>query len=126
MVNTTYNSTDDMIDKLQQLKGKTKLNFYENISNFCDNVNIRMDEDPFAKNARGISKIYYEVLLLMKVLQTKLQVKIVKINYCDLYYNVIQNIKEKKIVDNQYEDDFIRLNDVIISNHYVGIKGREN
>ena len=67
MVNTTFNSTVDMSDKLQQLKGKTKLNFYENISNFCDNVNIRMDEDPFAKNARGISKIYYEVLLLMKV-----------------------------------------------------------
>ena len=28
MVNTKYNSTEDMINKLQQLKGKTKLNFY--------------------------------------------------------------------------------------------------
>ena len=34
-----------------------------------------MDEDPFAKNAQGISKIYHEVFLLMKLLQTKPQVK---------------------------------------------------
>ena len=33
MVNTTYNSTEDVIDKLQHLKGKTKLKFYKNISN---------------------------------------------------------------------------------------------
>ena len=33
MVNTTYNSTEDMINKLQQLKGKTKLKFYKFISN---------------------------------------------------------------------------------------------
>ena len=29
-------------------------------------MNIRMDEDPFAKIAQGINKIYHEVLLLMK------------------------------------------------------------
>ena len=29
MVNTTYSSTDDMIDKIQKLKGKTKLKFYK-------------------------------------------------------------------------------------------------
>ena len=34
MVNTTYNSTEDMINKLQQLKGKTKVKFYLNISNY--------------------------------------------------------------------------------------------
>ena len=66
MVITTYNSTEDMIDKLQQLKGKTNLKFYKNIRNFYDNMNIKMDEDPFAGNAQGISKIYHEVLLLMK------------------------------------------------------------
>ena len=32
---------------------------------------------------------------------------------------------KKKIVDNQYENDFISLNDVIIPNHYIGTKGRE-
>ena len=38
-------------------------------------MNIRKVEDPFSKNARGISKIYHEVLLLMKLLQTKPQLK---------------------------------------------------
>ena len=32
---------------------------------------IRFDEDPFAKNAQGISEVYHEVLLLKKFLQTK-------------------------------------------------------
>ena len=29
MVNNKYNSTEDMINKLKQLKGKTKLKFYK-------------------------------------------------------------------------------------------------
>ena len=33
MANTTYNSSEDMINKIQELKGKTKLKFYKNISN---------------------------------------------------------------------------------------------
>ena len=56
MVNTIYNSTEDMINKLQELKGKTKLKIYKNISNYYDIMNIRMDEDPFSRNAQGISK----------------------------------------------------------------------
>ena len=95
MVNTIYNSKEDMINKLQELKGKTKLKVYKNI-NFCyDNMNIRMDEDLFAKNAQGIIKIYHEVLLLMKFLQTKPQIKDVNINYYVLYYTVIE-IEMKK------------------------------
>ena len=43
MVNTRYNSTEDMIDKLQQLKGKSKLKFFKNISNYYDNVKIRFE-----------------------------------------------------------------------------------
>ena len=90
-------------------------------------MNIRIDEDTFAKNAQGISKIYHEVLLLMKFLQTKPQVKNMNINCYELFYTVIKNRKEeqKEIVDNQYENDFISLIDVIIPNQYVGIKGRE-
>ena len=56
-----------MINKLQQLKGKPKLKYYKNVSKYFDNMNIRMDEDPFAKNAQGIGKIDHEVFLLMKV-----------------------------------------------------------
>ena len=101
MVNTTYNSTEDMIIKLLELKGKTKLKFYKNISNYYDNMNIGMDDDTFAKNAQSISKIYHEVLLLIKFLQTKPQVKNIKTKYYDLYYTVNKNRDEKENVDNQ-------------------------
>ena len=107
MVNTTYNSIEDMIIKLQQLKGKTKLKFYKNISNYYDSMktrNFKYEEDPFAKNAQGISKSYREVVLLRNFLQTKPQVKNMNINYHDLYYTVIRNRDDKEIVDNQYEN----------------------
>ena len=84
-----------------------------------------MDEHSFAKDVQGISKIYHEVLLFKKFLQTKPQVKNMNVKYYDLYYTVIKSRDEKEIVDNQYENDFNNLNDVIIPNHYVGIKGRE-
>ena len=47
-------------------------------------MNIRFDEDPFAKNAQGINKIYYGVKFLLKFLQTKPQVKNMNINFYDL------------------------------------------
>ena len=84
MVNTNYISTEDMINKLQELKGKTKLQFYKNITDYYDNMKIRFDEDPFAENAQGFSKIYDEVLLLMRFLKTKSPVKKMHINYCAL------------------------------------------
>ena len=98
MVNTNYNSTEDMINKIQQLKGKTKLKFYKNISSYyieMKNKNFQTQEDPFSKNAEGISKIYHEVLLLMKFLMTKPQIKNMNINYYDLYYTVIKTRDEK-------------------------------
>ena len=57
------------------MKGKTKMKFYKNKIKYYDNMNIRFDEDLFARNARGISKFYLEVLLLIKLLQTKSQVR---------------------------------------------------
>ena len=105
-VNTTYKSTEDMINKLQELKGKTKLKFSKNINKYYDNMNIRFDEDRFAKNAQSFSKVYHEVLLLMKNLQTKPEVKNMNNKYLDVYYTVIKNRDEKEIVDNQYENDF--------------------
>ena len=61
MVNTTYNSTHDIINKLQSLEGKTKLKLYQNISNFCDELNIRrqsgnsqFEKDSFSKNVQSI------------------------------------------------------------------------
>ena len=117
-----------MINKSQELKGKTKLKFYKNISNYyteMKNKNFQTQQDPFAKNAQGISKIYREMLLLMKFLQTKSQVKNMNNNYYDLYFTVIKVRDENKNIDNQYENDendYINFNDFITANHYVGIK----
>ena len=83
------------------------------------------DQDPFPKNAQGISKIYHEVLLLMKFLQTKPQVKNMNINYFDLYYTVIKIRDENKDIENQHENDeneYNNFNDFINPNHYIGIK----
>ena len=71
-----------------------------------------------------MSKIYHEVLLLMKFLQTKPEVKNMNINYYDLYYTVIKTRDKNKDLDIQYENDendHINFYD-FIPNHYVGIK----
>ena len=125
MVITNYISTEDMINKLQQLKGKTKLNFFKNISNYYIEMKKKNfqthHEDPFSRNDQGISKIYHEVLLLKKFLQTKPQVKNMNVNYYDLYYTVIKTRDENKDIDNQYEKDYINFNDILP----IGIKTRE-
>ena len=101
MVNTTYNSTEVLINKLQQLKGKKKLKFCKNICNYYDETNIRnfqFEQDPFSKNTQGIIKNHHKLFLLMKFLQTKPQVKIMNINNYDLYYTVLKNRYENEIV----------------------------
>ena len=72
MVKTKYNSTEGMINKLQELKGTIKLKLHQNLSNYYDemnykrqNFNFQFEEDPLSKGTRGISKICHEVLLLM-------------------------------------------------------------
>ena len=128
MVNTTYSSIKDMIDKLQQLKRKTKIKFYKKINNYYIEMkteNFQTQKDTFSKNAKGISKIFREVLLLLKYLQTKPQVKIMNIIYYDLYYTVIKIRDENKDTDIQYENDqndYNNFNDIINPKHYIGIK----
>ena len=77
--------------------------------------------DPFSKNAKGVGKIYHEILLLMEFLQTKPEVKNMNINYYDLYYTVIKTRDENKNIDNQYKEDYhdyIDINNFIITpNH---------
>ena len=127
MVNTKYNTTEDIIIKLQELKGKTILKFYKNISNNYNEMkhkNFQTQEDPFSKNAEGIGKIYHEVILLLNFLQTKPQVKNMNINYHDLYYTVTKSRDEKDNVDHEYENDeneYIIFND-IVPNLYIGRK----
>ena len=47
MVNTSYISTQDMIFKLQRLKGETKLKFYKNKKIYYDKMNIRRQRVTF-------------------------------------------------------------------------------
>ena len=62
----------------------------------------------------------------MKFLQTKPEVKIMKINYFDLYYTVNKVRDENEYIDNQYEDDdYINFNDFITPNHNISITPRE-
>ena len=84
-----------------------------------ENKNFQTQEDPFAKNARSISKIYHEVLLLRKFLQTKRQAKNMNTNYYDIYYTVIKTRDENDNNDNQYENnenDYIDFHDFITQN----------
>ena len=82
---------EDIFINIQHSKSKTKLKFDQNLSNYYDEMTYRrqsndfqFEEDPFIKIADGISKSYHEVLMLMKFLQTKPEVKGTKINYFDL------------------------------------------
>ena len=121
MVKTTYNSTEDLINKLQQLKGKTKLKFNKNISNYHDEKKQRIfqtQDDPLFKNAQGISKNYDEVLLLRKFLETKPQVKNLNFNYYDLYYTITKKDNEEE----QNKNDYFNFIDFITPNHYIETK----
>ena len=132
MVKTIDNSTKDVNKKLQSLKGRTKLNFYKNISYYYDEKNLirqkdtfQFEKDSFSKNAEGISKIYHEVLLLTKLLQTKPQVQNMIIEYNDLYYTVVKNRDDNEIVNDKYENnenEYVNLDNLITPNHYIGRK----
>ena len=62
----------------------------------------------------------------MKFLQTKPQVKNMKINYYDLYFTVVKSRDEKEILnDVENENDYNNYEDFIIPNHNISIKPRE-
>ena len=88
------------------------------------NKNFQTQEDPFSRNAQGISKIYLELLMLMKFLQTKSQIKNLNIDFYDLYYTAIKSRDDNEI-ENNNENDSINFNDIITRNHYVGNKPHE-
>ena len=83
-----------------------------------------MDEDPFAGNAKRISKIYHEVILLKTFLQSKPKLENMKNFFYDLLYTVIEIRSEKEIAENQFVNDYNIFND-IIPNHIISIKPRE-
>ena len=89
------------------------------------NGNFQIGKNPFSKCAKGNNKIYHEVLLILKILQTKPNIKKMNINYYDLYYTVIKsrkhNVEEQDIihVDEIY---LISYENYITPNHYIGKK----
>ena len=89
---------------------------------------FQIEEDPFSKNVQSLVGIYHELLLLMKILQTKPQVKNMKVKYYDLYYTVIKIRDEKKFVKNKNENNesiYLNYEDFIMPNHKISIKPRE-
>ena len=118
-------SDDDAIENLQLIKGRSKLKFYKNISDYYKERKNKIFQsnkiDPFSKNTKGIGKIYHEVLLLMEFLQTKPDIKNMNIKCYDLYYTVIKTRDENKNIDNQYEEDYqdyIDINDFLSAINY--------
>ena len=104
MFNIKKNTTQDMINKLHQLKGKTKIKFHQHVSTFLDEINIRrqcgtfhFEEGTFSENAEVISKIYQEVFLLLKFSQTKPSIRSMKINSFDSYYTLLKREMIKKL-----------------------------
>ena len=88
MVSAEYNSSQDMIDNSQNLKLKTTLKVYPNISNYHNEMKYRRqsgtfqsEENPFSKNEERITKFYLDVILLLKCVQTKPQVKKINFNF---------------------------------------------
>ena len=76
--------------------------------------------DPFSKNAKGVGKIYHEVLLLMDFLQTKPDIK--NMNIILIYIILLFKTRdENKNIDNQYEKDYhdyIDINDFLSAINY--------
>ena len=57
-----------------------------------DCKDFQFKDHPIAKNAQSLAKIFHEVLLLMKFLQPKHQVKNMNINYYDFHDTSIKNL----------------------------------
>ena len=82
--------------------------------------NIQFEEDLFSKNVQSIRKMYREVLLIMKFLQTKPQVKSMNNKYYDLYYTVIKYRDDNEIGVFIYENIDINFFDYITPNQNIG------
>ena len=90
MKNKKYSTIEDMIVKVQILKGETKLNFHQVFSSYYDEMNylrqsgkFHFEDDPNSKSVESIAMIMQEALLIMKFIPTN-----------DLYYTIILNLSD--------------------------------
>ena len=63
MINTNNNTTEDIVDKLQGLKGKSKFKFYKSLSNYFDEMN----------NKNRVVLFNLKKILLVKMLKVLVQ-----------------------------------------------------
>ena len=85
-------------------------------------ITFQPEQDIVSKNSKAISKIYLEVLLLRKILQTIPQNKSVNTSFYGLDNTVIKNIDEKEIRFCEYkinENYYINFIDFITPNYFV-------
>ena len=135
MANSRYETTQDVIDKVQSVKGK-KIKIYQTINIYYDEMTCRIqsgtfqfEEYPFADKTERISENFPELLFLLEFLQTKPQVKSMSIKIYDFYYTVIENRNEKKFANDElYENDKcdnINYDKSVKPKYNIGFKHRE-
>ena len=78
MTNGIFETTLGMIDKIQKLQGKTKLKFYQYVSNYYDekkyrrqNGHFKFEEDVFSKGGEGIATIMHEIFIKNEISTNK-------------------------------------------------------
>ena len=88
MFSAKYNSPQDRNDTLQSLEFKINIKIYANISKYYDELKYRRqsgsfhyEEVIFRKNEERITKFYPEIILILKILQTKPQIRKVIFNF---------------------------------------------
>ena len=75
--------------------------------NYMRRRNIfQTEEGHFAQTAQAIRKSFHEVLLVMKILETKPHVESIYLNYYDLYCSVNKSLVEKENYANNEISDY--------------------
>ena len=83
MWNINYNLLVEMNNEIQNLEGKTKLNFNETFSSFYEGMNylgrsgnFNLEVDPFSKKPETIAMTMHKLLFFKKFSETNLKLKI--------------------------------------------------
>ena len=71
--------------------------------------NFTFEKDTFSEKAQGFDKNYHQVFLLIKLLQTKPQVKNMNNNFYCLHYTKIKKRDEKEIVNKKMNINFLMI-----------------
>ena len=82
-------------------------NYYDEMSIKKQSNTFQFEEDLFSRNTQSISKVYHEVFLLLKILQTEPQDKNMNNKFFDFYYTVIKIRNDKQLVNDEYEKNEI-------------------